>query len=967
MPRQLNDTNTLNHFLTTLKQHDFAGDIATDVADRLVAATDNSIYQIMPQGIFYPRDTKDVQLLLHLANMPEFIDIRFAPRGGGTGTNGQSLTPDFLIDCSRYMHDILDINLEEGWVRVQPGVVLDQLNAELAQHHVFFAPNLSPSNRATLGGMFNTDACGKGSCYYGRTSQHVFSVQCVLSDGSTLQTKELTLAELSQYKEKHGLEGEIYRQVDQVACGCQHEIDERFPKLARHMTGYNLAKIYNERRDRFSLNYLLSGSEGTLVFITELTLKLSPLPKHKHLVAVKYGEFDAALRAARRLLVHQPAAIETIDDKIWSVARGDEIYQTVQPMLAPDGPDTQTRAINLVEFIADDEAELEQHIAPLLADLTEDPQVLGHYHATDPQEINALWDLRKKSVGLLGNVPGRRRPWPFVEDTMVPPENLADYIQEFRALLESYGLQYGMFGHVDAGCLHVRPQLDMTDPMDAKLVGEITEKVNALVKKYGGILWGEHGRGFRTQYTEDYFGPKLMHAMRQIKTVFDPNDKFNPGKIVTSLKTKTEPVPLQSPMRGEFDRQIKDQWQHRFEAMLRCNGNAQCLDYHADHVMCPSAKVTYDRLHSPKGRATIMREWLRQVSVGKPDQQFEKQVYDAMNGCLGCKACASSCPVKVDIPSVKAEFLHHYHTRHKRPWRDHVIARVETMIKWQLRFPRLSRWLMQKNLMAKCIAKLGMVDMPVLAKNLWHRQVAKLAQPTQPVQKVAVVVDYFTQAYEPEVLVGVHNLLTQLGCQVYWVAGQTGKPAHVKGMLGYFKKTAQRQVARLQVFADQGIPLLGIDPSMTFTYRDEYPRALGQQAVKVQLLQEWLAQAIADQTLTPVKHSKPQQAYLLGHCSEKALQGQAMPLWQQVFAAFGHELTYIETGCCGMAGVYGHEVEHQTESKQLFAMSWQQKIDAIDNKENILATGFSCRCQTKRLMDIKLNHPLQWLVAQMES
>ena len=599
-------------FLETLDQQGFQGEIRSDYGTRLVQSTDNSIYQILPQAAVFPISKSDLIILLKLATHEKYRDIRFAPRGGGTGTNGQSLTDGIIIDCSRHINDIRELNLEQGWVKVGPGVVLDQLNDFLRPHGVFFAPNLSPSSRATLGGMINTDACGKGSRVYGRTSDHLLELSCLLSNGEELHSVPFNPKELTDLKEASGRTGEVYRVVDEIVCRQAELIEEIFPKMSRFMTGYNLAGVYsNDQRPVFNLNYLLAGSEGTLALVHEAKLRLTPLPAFQELIVVKYESFDDALRAAGILVQSDPTAIETVDEKILGLAREDEIYHKVKDFVADEGS-RPTRTINLVEFSGNEKSEVSAKVDQLALIIHERKEISGEatgFYRTDiPEEIKNLWNLRKKGVGLLGNTKGQRKPIPFVEDTAVPPANLAAYIREFRNLLESFGLEYAMYGHVDVGCLHVRPALDLKTTEDEEIVRKISDGVCRLVRKYGGVMWAEHGRGFRTEYIEEHFGSELYHELRKIKQVFDPFNQLNPGKIVTPLESKEQTVSVEAPLRGHRDRQIHSNWQDEFAVTISCNGNGACFHYDPNHVMCPSSKITRDRIHSPKGRAGIMRE-----------------------------------------------------------------------------------------------------------------------------------------------------------------------------------------------------------------------------------------------------------------------------------------------------------------------------------------------------------------------
>lgn len=1018
-------------FLADLEKTSFSGEIRREFASRLISSTDNSIYQILPQAVVFPRTTADLVTLFKLANQPVYHQITFSPRGGGTGTNGQSLSPGIIIDVSKYMNQILEINLEAGWVRVQPGVVLDQLNEALRPWGVFFAPNLAPSNRATIGGMINTDACGKGSRIYGRTSNHILALEWVLPDGTVGNSHSVDLHNLSQIKQQSNRLGEIYRQVDDIITSKSSLIAATFPKLTRFMTGYNLAKVYNQEENTFNLNWLLAGSEGTLGVITEAKLKLTHLPQVQRLLVIHYRCFDDALAAAENLLKAEPAAIETIDETILQLAKSDAIYDEVKNFLGA------AQAINLVEFVGATESAVNQKIEAICAGIEYNqnhPQTaIGYYLAKNAQEAAKLWELRKKGVGLLGNKPGKRQPIAFIEDTAVPPENLAKYIRELKNLLGKYELEYAMYGHVDVGCLHVRPALDMKAPEDAALIRELSDQVVALVRKYGGVMWGEHGKGFRSEYTPLFFGTELYQDLRKIKAVFDPYNQLNPGKIATPFGSNAAVVSLESPLRGEFDRQVYPELQSEYEGAFKCNGNGACFNYHPDQVMCPSAKETRDRIHSPKGRASLLREWLRQLEIiGSPPNppltkggldkfplfkgdlgeansllqkpanlplklwntlqkylgvyDFSHEVYAGMEGCLSCKACASQCPIHVDIPEMKAKFLSLYYTRYLRPLRDYLIGYIETLAKWQSLAPGLVNLLTQNHLTLWLIKhSLNMVDPPLVSQFTVKQWLAARKAPEFDLDKLAnlseseklnsviLLQDAFTSFYESELVLDTYDFLTKLGYTVFVAPFfPSGKPLHVKGFLDKFGAIAHKNAQYLQQLADLNIPIIGIEPSIVLTYRDEYQKIIPKitptgNKLPVQLLQEFLVSQL--DRLPKIKrehnhaHSDQLPYQLFGHCTEKTAALASQRQWQQIFQAVGLELNLVETGCCGMAGIYGHEAEHYAASQGIYQMSWGQQLpENINEQPYILATGYSCRSQVKRFDGWQPLHPLQALL-----
>ena len=992
-------------FLEALQQSEFSGKICCDYSTRLVTATDNSVYQVLPQAVVYPRSTADVQQLGQLLGKDEFRGIKVSPRGGGTGTNGQSLTDGIVVDLSRHMHEILEVDLAHGWVRVQPGVVLDQLNAHLRPHGVFFAPNLSPSSRATIGGMISTDASGKGSRIYGKTSDHVLAMTVVLGDGSLLQTGPLADDDVASESAREDRVGRAYRGVREVIDRAGDKFATTLPKLERFLTGYDLTHTRGED-GRFDIGRVVTGSEGTLGFVTEARLRLTPIPKHRKLIAIRYGSFDDALRAAAVLVASDPGAIETVDDKIVGLAKEDVIWTHIAHLVGGKG-EPPVAAINLVEFESDDAAQVDRKVDELTATLDAergtDGATVGYTVASEPPDIAALWNLRKKGVGLLGNTKGERRPVPFVEDTAVPPERLADYIADFRKILDRHGLQYGMFGHVDVGCLHVRPALNLRDPADDELLTRISDEVVELVRSYGGVLWGEHGKGYRSQYTPTFFGGELYEELRAVKAAFDPHNQLNPGKLAVPTGRDETLLTIRQPTRGARDRQIPEPVRAVYDTSIHCNGNGACFDWNPDAIMCPSSKVTGDRIHSPKGRAGILREWLRLVSAqghdagaaqppgrspglarltgrGSAPDDFSHEVYDAMNGCLACKACATQCPIKVDIPDLRSRFYEQYHTRYRRPLKDFFVGALETMLRVLAVVPALSRWLMQRRLSVFLLERVvGLVDTPAIASEpLARRLRGRTTEPFDPSRlralsaeekrrTVLVAQDAFTTFYEPDVAMATVDVLDALGLRVVVLPWRpNGKGLHVKGFRAAFFRLARRNAAFYRSVAELGIDIVGIEPAVTLTYREEYRQELGSEAdgVHVQLLQEYLHARLPGlrEAMGERAPKLSGQYRLFAHCTERTSVPSSPRQWAGVFAAFGATLVPEDVGCCGMCGVFGHEREHVDESKGVFAMSWQPRLKARARAADVVcATGHSCRHQIERQEGFMPRHPIQIL------
>lgn len=998
------------HYLKALKNCDYQGDIEYSYSSRLAVATDNSIYQKMPQAVLHPKSVNDLQLIAASAkDMPE---ITFSARGGGTGTNGQSLTPGVVVDTSRYMSAIIELNIEQQWVKVQSGVVKDALNDYLAPHGFFFAPDLSTSNRATIGGMVSTDASGQGSLVYGKTSDHLLSLTAVLADGEVLNTKPIGRAEASEFAKEQSIKGKIYQQVLQTCVDKRSQIVAKFPRLNRFLTGYDLEHAFDDKADTIDVGRLIAGAEGSLAFIAEVKLNITKIPAFTKLVNVKYDDFESALRHAPSMIAAKATSVETVDSKVLNLARADLSWNTVASLIQ-DVPDKTMNGLNMVEYNSESEKEINAKISQLSARLDNEIAqgnkngVIGYQIISSREDIKKIYAMRKKAVGLLGKTKGSKKPLAFAEDTAVPPEHLADFIMEFRALLDGHGLDYGMFGHVDAGVLHVRPALDLCDPAQEQLLETISDQVVALVAKYGGLMWGEHGKGYRSQYAQAFFGDDLYHEICKIKAVFDPLNKMNPGKIAVPANTEHKLVQVSDQKRATFDRQIPIAYKDEFESAMSCNGNGLCFNYDTKSPMCPSSKITGDRRHSPKGRAGLIREWLFQLA--KQDAKispqtmsassfknnffkriwnslfikndFNHEVFEAMNGCLACKSCSSQCPVGVDVPDFRSKFLAIYYTRYMRPIKDYFVAKVETLAPVMAKSPKFfnamtefgpSKWLLKHIVGYVDTPKLSV---PTLQSRLQDRALSLTSQASLEVlikmpqkqrdEHVLIVQDPFTSFYDAELVVSLTDFIRKVGkTPVILPFSPNGKPQHVKGFLSAFAKTASSTAKFLNEVSKLGITMIGADASLVLCYRDEYKKCLGDTQVNFEVLTmtEWLSNSVKLTNIKPLQHQTGHRFKLLSHCSEKTALPESEKCWQALFSKCGLELEIASVGCCGMAGTYGHELEHVENAIGIYNLSWQQIVSSSEQTQ-ILATGYSCRSQVKRIDKYRPKHPIEVLAS----
>ena len=954
-------TEHLPRFARALEAEGYRGEIASDRAPRVVYATDNSVYEVPPLAVLFPREPDDLNRILRAARK---TGMPLAARGGGTGTNGQSLSDGIVVDCSRYLTHIEHIDPQLRLAVVQPGVILDELNRAAAAHNLFFAPSVSTASRATLGGMAATDASGKGSRVFGRTSDHIHAMEVALADGSDWRAEPLDAEALDTACQRQDLAGGVHRVLRDILAAHAEEIERVYPVMNRGLTGYNLKEL-RDAEGPFRLSKLLAGSEGTLALTKRLTLRLLPKKRLRALMVVAYDDTLAALRDAARLVEADPTAVEFIDDKIMALAQDDPVWTDIAGVLGQEGP-RRVRGLNLVEAQADDEDELARALARFDAlQAGAPPAVVSQRVVREPGVIAQIWALRAKCVGLLGRMDPSRQGTPFVEDAAVPPSRLADFVAGFRDILDAQGLSYGMFGHADVGCVHVRPALDMRRADDAAKIRVVSDAVARLAREHGGLIWGEHGKGFRGEYGPQIFGPRLYAALCQIKAAFDPQNLLNPGKIASpdpgTPLTAIDAVPF----RGSRDAQITPKHLEGFEAAVKCNGNGQCFNRDFDDAMCPSYKATGDRLQSPKGRAALLREWARLRSDAESAERravtaraalpgLEERLHRSLSTCLGCKACASQCPVKVDIPAMRSLFFEQHYARKRRPLRHHLLAALERVAPAMRIAPRLTNAGLR--LAAPILRWVGLVDLPpVQAPSRPPESIAVVDLPPQ--SKVALVEDSFLGVFDGRVIDAAHRLLEGLGYEVMRIPlVSNGKAAHVLGLRRAFERAAKAGLARLHDLA-RGHTLVGIEPAVLAMQAAEH-RDLG--SPPILSIDRFLEAELSAGRLPVLQVEADLQAFhLFPHCIETSGDPRASQRWTRIFQHFGRVLRTETTGCCGMAGIFGHERENLDLSRRLFDLSWRDRLASAGPRA--LATGFSCRCQAKRFAGARPPHPVEIL------
>ncbi|WP_177209477.1 FAD-binding and (Fe-S)-binding domain-containing protein [Sulfitobacter brevis] len=928
----------------------FSGQIRTSRAVRIVTATDNSIYYREPACVVEPKSTDDIRAAVRGAAA---VGLSLTPRGGGTGTNGQSLAQGVVLDTSRFMNRILSFDAKAGVVRVQPGVVLDQLNDYLKPLGFFFPPTVSTSSRATLGGMVATDASGKGSRHFGRTSDYLMSAELVLADGTTAEICDVLASDVLPA----GIIKEVATLLRDELPQQAEEIARISPMMNRGLTGYNLNEL-RKPDGTLRLTKLLAGSEGTLAVTAEMTLKVIPLPKCFGMAIIGYADSLTALGAVSELLPADPQAIEFLDDVTVDLGKTTPYWPLLEPVLG--AAMARCGGFLFAEVTGQNYEEIDRQLAALKR-AAGHSRALGVVGTRDPEVVAALNGLRKDAVGLMGKGRGRFKGTAFVEDAAVPPQNLVTFVAGFRDILDSHGLDYGMYGHADVGCVHVRPLMDMRLPTHREKIRPISDAVARLAQEQGGLIWGEHGKGVRGEYVAQYFGPVLFNLLRRIKAAFDPSNLFNPGKLVTAEGTSFPVDRIDSVgFRGARDEIIAAHVD--YEKATDCNGNGSCFHWDTSQEMCPSYKVTRDRVQSPKGRAALLRDWLHARETDGDVQTIEHALHQSLATCLSCKACTSQCPVQVDIPTMKARFLAET-SGARRSLRDRLIRRMEPLTILGARIPALANAILSLG-RDGAARLLKLVDLPEFDRVGFDRRLST-AESTRLVpgqtlpanvakdRAVILLCDSFLGPFDAKVLEATARVMKRMGYRVFHTPIlRNGKAAQVRGYLGDFERIQARMLSDLEKLASTGLPLVSVEPAVTMLFRQDCT------TLPNGLLPLPLDRFIAARAQN-LPAAQGQEFRMIGHCTETSADPGNLTRWQAIFTAAGLILQTERAGCCGMAGLFGHEVEHREMSRDIFQLNWADRV--AEGRGRLLATGFSCRSQAKRFANAELRHPIQAL------
>ncbi|HEY7322988.1 MAG TPA: FAD-linked oxidase C-terminal domain-containing protein [Candidatus Binatia bacterium] len=935
------------------------GEVRFDRYSRLLYSTDASMYQIEPIGVVVPRHKGDVQAAIEVANR---FNVPLLPRGGGTSLAGQTVGHALVLDFSKYMQKVIEVNREELWCRVQPGLVQDELNAHVRSMGLQFGPDTSTSNRATIGGMIGNNSAGAHSLTYGKTLDHVLELTVLLSDGSEVVMRDLTGDSMETLSRANSLEGGIYREIARLAREHRGAILARYPKIMRRVSGYNLDEFIKPQP--FNLSKILVGSEGTLGIVVEAKMRLVPKPKWTAMDVIHFYSDQEALECSQVILQTAPYAMESTDKMILNLARGN-IEQSRKLGFVQGNPDS----LLMVEYAGETEAEVKEQVYKL-EELRKRARI-GYTAslAFKPEEVKAIWGVRKAGLGLLLGTKGDKKPIAFVEDTAVEPAKLPEFIKRFRDIITRHDAIAGYYGHCSVGCMHIRPLINLKEPNEMAKMVSIANEISDLVLEFNGAMSGEHGDGLaRSHFNQKLFGSALYEAFRQVKRVFDPKNLMNPGKIVDS-PAMTESLKISPQYRAwEPDTTLDFSGQGGFaRAVEMCSGMGECRKK-LDGTMCPSYMGTLDEEHSTRGRANA----LRSVLSGKvPKEDFTgRRLYEVMDLCLECKACKAECPSNVDMAKLKYEFLDHYHRANGLPLRNRLFGGIERLNRIGSQFAPISNWIVGSGLNRWLMEKLTGIDhrrpLPKFANITFedwfedHRADGAGAK-----GEVVLFHDTFNNFNTPNVAISATRLLEHLGYRVHLANKRCcGRPMISKGMLGEAKNNGAWNVDQLAPYAEKGVPIVGLEPSCLLTLRDEYPELLRTAAAKRVaensfLLEEFLLQEQRAGKIGFDFKSSGRKVLLHGHCHQKALVGMAPTV--AVLKSAGFEVSEVDSGCCGMAGSFGFEKEHYDLSLAIGNRRLAPAVKAAGAEVEIVAPGISCRQQIEHLTGKKAKHPAEVL------
>ena len=943
-----------------------AGEVRFDEMTRALYSTDASIYEIQPIGVVIPRSDEDVIAVVEAANR---YGVPLLPRGGGTSLAGQTVCAALVVDFSKYMRNVVEVNAAEGWVRTQPGIILDELNRHLAPHGMLFAPDPSTSNRGNVGGALGNNSCGAHSIMWGKTSDNVLEMDVVLSNGDVARFGRLNGEQLEAKMKLEGLEGDIYRRLFAIGEEHRDEILSRYPKIQRRVSGYNLDEFVGG--SDFDMARFVVGSEGTLATITEAKLALVPRPRAKALAVLHFTDMMEATEATVAALELDPAAVELIGSMILQQARSNLEYSRMMDFVEGE-PDS----LLVVEMVGESPAEVESKLDRLEERMRRGGLAYAVKRLTRPEEQERVWAVRKAGLGLMMSVPGDAKPLPFVEDTAVSPDVLPQFVKRFDEIVREHGTTAGYYGHASVGCLHIRPLINLKRQDGVDRMVSIADQISDLVLEFGGSMSGEHGDGLvRGVWSEKMFGSRLYEAFREVKRTFDPKGLMNPGKIVDSppMTENLRIGPAYSTKEMSTGFAFADTGGFA-SAVEMCNGQGACRKV-TGGTMCPSYMVTRDEEHSTRGRANALRA---AISGTLPEKfMTDRRLYEVLDLCLECKACKAECPSNVDMARLKYEFLRGYHEANGQPPRNRIFGDIARVSRWGSFLAPVSNWVLGSDWFKEVLDRQAGVDrrrtLPFFSSQTftqWLRARHESQPAASPRGQVVLFPDTFTNFNHPELGRAAVAVLEHLGYEVVVPRFRCcGRPMLSKGMIDRARRNALFNLDSVYPYVERGVKLVGLEPSCILSFSDDYVDLLdGDPRVKevgesTMLIEEFVLHAI-DQGAVLELDAPPSKVLYHGHCHRKALVGTGTAL-EVLRSIPGWEVEETKAGCCGMAGSFGFEKEHYDLSISVGEQVLFPAVRAAPEDTILVADGVSCRQQIEHGTGRRARHPVEVLAGAL--
>ena len=969
--------NSTSAPLEQLLSDTLAGEVRFDPYAKALYSTDASLYQMQPIGVVLPKDKQDVIKTVQIASEHK---VPILPRGGGTSLAGQSVGEAIVLDMSKYMNQLLEVNVAERWARVQPGIVLDELNHKLKPHGLMYAPDVATSSRANVGGTIGNNSAGSHSLIYGKTIDHVMSLDLILSNADPITAAPISLAELETKKQGNTLEANIYRELCRICADNAAEIRKRYPRILRRVAGYNLDEFVPDagskevtpyRRDGcdadhpFSLTKILVGSEGTLATTAEATVNLVPIPKQTALCVVHFESLVTSMEAMQPILACNPTAVELIDKTILDMARGSLEFSRLTTFIQGE-----PAALLAVEFYGETQAELEAQLDTLEKRLKSTGFGYAFVRCFTAEEKARVWETRKAGLGLLMGMKGDAKPVGFVEDAAVPIENLPEYVRRFDEIVTAHDTTAAYYAHASVGLLHNRPIVNLKSETDIQKMHDIAREVRDLLMELDGAMSGEHGDGLvRSEWIESMFGPQIYQALTEVKKAFDPDGIMNPGKIVDA-PPMTENLRFGSDYSTiKIDTYFDFSSQDGFGGAIEmCNGVGACRKT-LTGTMCPSFIGTREEEHSTRGRANALRSI---ISGALPHTELtNERLQEVLDLCLGCKACKAECPSNVDMAKIKYEVLAHYHKANGLPLHRRLFGEIGALAPLASMFSPLSNWAVN-NTLSKWIAEktIGVDrrrDMPTFVRPTYEQWFRKRRSRRTSDKKVVLFSDTFMNYSEPAIGKAAVEVLEACGFEVLLPKKRCcGRPLISEGMLDRAVENASYNIDALRVYADEGIPIIGCEPSCTSTLTDDYVELIGTPAAKrvaeaTCSFEEFFAQLTENDEVPLAFSSEPRDILLHGHCHQRALVG-IQPTVEMLSLPAEHDVTVIDSSCCGMAGAFGYEKAHYELSMKIGEL---RLFGAVREKPHgsftLSAAGFSCRHQLEHATGVQPKHPIEVL------